>query len=591
MKAVFGKFLYEDLAFCLEAFNLKESEKLFEKIEQLRGEFYFLGYVKYEFYRYLVDKDYQSYEPFAFFYAFKKRAPFTPQKTDDDAFLPRICKKLDKAAYKRGFDAVKEALKRGQSYQVNLTSAFSFETSLDEWQLFCTLANRQNTPFKAFLQNKYLSLLSFSPELFFKTNRRKITTKPMKGTICRGKTKKDDERLKKFLQNDAKNRSENLMIVDLLRNDLAKICEPHTQKTRLFEISSYKTLHQMTSTVKAKLRPNTTLFEIFSALFPCGSITGAPKIETMKIINSLEEGERGVYCGAIGVIHGERSKFSVAIRTLQRRAGESEFSCQVGSGLVYESDFEGEFEELGLKAKFVTGGEFEIFETMRCENGAILFFKEHLLRLLKSGEHFGFDTTQIRQKFSDILAINAVYSGFEGLDLKQVNDEIFKNFNQSVWQKHNLKTPLSRCVVKLSLAKTGGFRLDFFSLNDAASDYLILAKSSLNSHSDNLFHKTTRRSFYEKHSLWRSGACFDVAFFNEKNELCEGSRSNLILKKGENFYTPPLASGLLAGVFRQFLLTLGVVSEAVLTKNDLFCNEIYAINSVRGVQKLRLKNE
>ncbi|EAL9228178.1 anthranilate synthase component I family protein, partial [Campylobacter jejuni] len=233
---------------------------------------------------------------------------------------------------------------KGRVYQINLTQNFKFHSKMDSFELFKLLLSRQDTEFKAFIKDETREILSFSPELFFKTKKRKIFTKPMKGTIKRDKDPIKDEENKIFLQNDTKNLSENVMICDLLRNDLSKIITKKSLKTKLFEIQSHPTLHQMTSSVQGKLKKNISLYQIFKALFPCGSITGAPKLESIKFIEELEQRDRGIYCGTIGLIHKNKNKFSVAIRTLEKQ--NEIYTYSTGSGLVWDSKFKDEFEEL-----------------------------------------------------------------------------------------------------------------------------------------------------------------------------------------------------------------------------------------------------
>ncbi|HJE65869.1 MAG TPA: chorismate-binding protein [Campylobacter avium] len=303
---------------------------------------------------------------------------------------------------------MKEAIARGQSYQLNFTQELSLHTELSGIELFKLLTKEQNTKYKMYLKSEDMEILSFSPELFFKSKKRKIVTKPMKGTISKGKNKKETQEWAKFLQNDSKNRSENVMIVDLLRNDLAHIAKAKSIKVaRLFEIESYKSLLQMTSTIKAKLRKNVGLLNIFSDLFPCGSITGAPKKESMKLIKALEQRKRGVYCGALGVVHKDKSIFSVGIRSLCKSNDEKAFRYGVGSGLVWDCVCEEEQKELELKTAFLHNAnvvknakDFYLFETMYMQNGLVLFFKEHLEWLLASARHFNFNSEKIYKDFS-----------------------------------------------------------------------------------------------------------------------------------------------------------------------------------------------
>lgn len=585
---VFGNFLYYDLKFILKAYDRAKSKKAFKFIEKHKNDFFFLGFIQYEFYKYLKDKHYKSKEPYLYFFAFKKRKKFKTLKCEGSEFLPEFLSFLDKKNYENNFNKVKKAIAKGQSYQVNLTQSFEFKTKLDSFTLFNLLLKLQNTSLKAYMKNDFLELLSFSPELFFKTHKRKIVTKPMKGTAPRDKDKIKDEKNKKFLQTDTKNLSENVMIVDLLRNDISKLIKKQSMKTKLFEVKTYPTLHQMISKIKGKLKKNQGFYKIFKALFPCGSITGAPKLETLRLIEKLEQRKRGVYCGAIGLIHKNKSKFSVAIRTLEKR--DESYKYSVGSGLVWDSKKEEEFKELKLKAKILEPCSFYLFETMLFKNSHILFFKQHLQRIINSGLKLGFKTQKITQDFQNILTFKTSLKMFENLTLEELNQKLFSKTKHSLFYPFNKFDFKEKKILRLILYKNGNYEFKVFDLLLSSSDILFLSEKTLNSKNDALFHKSSLRKLYENQTyLYKQNLCYDVAFFNEKKELCEGSRSNLILKKDNEFFTPPLQSGLLDGIYRQFLLQRKLIKEKKLYEEDLYqADELYCINSVRGLTRVRL---
>ncbi|EAL6266440.1 bifunctional aminodeoxychorismate synthase component I/aminotransferase, partial [Campylobacter jejuni] len=424
----------------------------------------------------------------------------------------------------------------------------------------------------------------------FKTKKRKIFTKPMKGTIKRDKDPIKDEENKIFLQNDTKNLSENVMICDLLRNDLSKIITKKSLKTKLFEIQSHPTLHQMTSSVQGKLKKNISLYQIFKALFPCGSITGAPKLESIKFIEELEQRDRGIYCGTIGLIHKNKNKFSVAIRTLEKQ--DEIYTYSTGSGLVWDSKFKDEFEELKLKSAILNPCDFYLFETMYFKNSQILFLKEHLLRLINSALKFNFNTHKLFKDFYNVLNQKSSYKEYQNFTLFKLDEKIFH-------KKHSLfynfplpfKNPHKEGILKLILYRDGRYEFQQSALKQNSNDILLLSDDKINSKSDNLYHKSSLRSFYNQHSYkWQQNLCYDIAFFNEKDELCEGSRTNLILEKNAQFYTPQIQSGMLNGVYRNFLVNLGLIKEKALFKQDLFeAENIYCINSVRGLKKVKLQ--
>ena len=371
----------------------------------------------------------------------------------------------------------------------------------------------------------------------------------MKGTIKRGQNEKEDFELKNFLQNDEKNRAENVMIVDLLRNDLGRIAKTGTVKvTKLFEIETHKTLHQMTSQIEADLQENTTLFNIFNAIFPCGSITGAPKISTMKVIADIEKGERNIYCGAIGMISPEETVFSVPIRILQKHSGQTNFKYRVGGAIVWDSETQNEWEETLTKAKFLND-EFQIIETIKVENGKLLFKNEHFARMKKCAEHFGFKFSQ--PKFGEI------------------KDGIFR----------------------VLLNKNGKIKTELKKISSTYTTRKITISPIIQSSKNEfLYYKTTYRPwFFDSFQKIRDGKIFDEIFFNEKEELTEGARSNIILQIKGKLYTPPINCGLLNGIYRQKLLNEGKCTEKILYKTDLLSAEkIFCINSVRGIVEVEL---
>ncbi|MBM0637035.1 bifunctional anthranilate synthase component I family protein/aminotransferase class IV [Campylobacter sp. VicNov18] len=587
--SVFGKYFYYDLKHILRAFNHKENKKCFQFIQKHKNDFYFLVLADYEMYKYFQDKNLTSKKPYLSVFAFAKKKKFQHEISDQERFVPEFISFLDQKNYEKKFLQVKKAIAKGRVYQLNLTQSFAFKSKMDSFKLFELLLSRQNTSFKAFIKDGKREILSFSPELFFKVKNRKIITKPMKGTIKRDKDPIKDKNNKIFLKNDVKNISENVMICDLLRNDLSKIITKNSLKTKLFEIQTHPTLHQMTSSIKGKLKKNISLYQIFKALFPCGSITGAPKLESIKFIEELEQRERGIYCGCIGIVHKNKATFNVAIRTLEKQ--DQTYQYSTGSGLVWDSSMQEEFEELKLKSVILNPNDFYLFETMYFKNSQILFLKAHLQRLINSAFKFNFNTKKLIEDFNKPLNTKNSYKEYENLALLKLDEFIFHT-KHALLCDFNLpfKNPYKEGILKLILYKDGKYELKQDILKPNSSDILLLSSKRLYSQSDNLFHKSSLRTFYEKHSYkWKQNLCYDIAFFNEKEELCEGCRSNIILEKDSCFYTPKLQSGMLNGVYRNFLLKLGLIEEKILFKQDLIeANNIYCINSVRGLKKVKL---
>ncbi len=298
---------------------------------------------------------------------------------------------ISQGEYCRRIQKIKDYIAAGDTYQVNFTDAVSFPMQSPVSATFETLLKNQPVSYGALLNVAGHQVLSFSPELFFRIDRRKIVTRPIKGTMPRGLDSVEDKHAVFRLQNDEKNRSEHVMIVDLLRNDLGRICTAGSIRVEdLFSVERYETLLQMTSTISGTLLPEIRYYDIFRSLFPCGSITGAPKIRTMQIIRELERNPRGIYTGAIGFMSPAGScAFNVAIRTLVVHNGHAQMG--VGGGIVADSDPEGEYRECLLKAAFLmrTRPDFQLIETMLWENGYRLE-SGHLDRLESSAAYFNF---------------------------------------------------------------------------------------------------------------------------------------------------------------------------------------------------------
>lgn len=532
----------------LQAFNETELYEAFEEIEALKSRYYLAGYIRYEAKEIFLGNEFNSEFPLLYFEVFDSFEEFKPDMPDYiniNAF-PSISFE----EYSNAITKIKSEIACGNTYEVNYTYDWIAESPEDEFELYKFLLLNQKTPYNAFIKNKYETILSFSPELFFEIEDRHIITKPMKGTIRRGENDIQDKQNIEFLKNDIKNRAENVMIVDLLRNDLGRIAKTGSVKvTKLFEIETHKTLHQMTSSIEADLAENIKIVDIFKAIFPCGSITGAPKISTIKIIDEVEKGSRDIYCGAIGLITPQKTIFSVPIRILQKKFNEKHYRYRVGGAVVWDSDTQDEWDESFTKAGILNNG-LKLIETIKVQNKALFLGKEHLQRMKKSAEVLGF-------KF---------------------NDELFK-----------LK-PEKDGMLRIILSKDGSYELEYKNLERTPVYNVKFSDITLNSNNKMLQHKTTFRPWYEQSAQKiRNGEIYDEIFFNEKGELTEGSRTNILLEIDGKFYTPPLSCGLLNGILRQNLIDCGVCSEKVLYKEDVLKAEnIYCINSVRGIKRVYL---
>ncbi len=457
---------------------------------------------------------------------------------------------------------IKKFIEEGDTYQVNYTVKGQFNYTGDVGNLFQTLIYNQSASYSAFINNENNFILSHSPELFFEVNKDKITTKPMKGTIRRGYDLSTDKLNKFNLENDEKNKAENLMIVDLLRNDLGKISNYGSVKVKkLFEIEKYESLYQMVSTVKAELKKNISLTDIIKNIFPCGSITGAPKIRTMKIINQLEQRPRGIYTGAIGITINNFSVFNVPIRTLSIHKKTLEGEIGLGSGIVWDSHPEKEYEETLLKSNFIRKPNlyFELFETMLVKNREVLFLDKHIERLKSSADYFLF-------KYEE----------------KSISKEIKKQLL--------LLKPYKSYRYKLLINKWGKITSEITEYaEDTSEKKIIISAKSVNSQNPFQYFKTTNRKLYDNElKQYHSKGFFDVIFFNERNQLTEGGRTNIFIKKDETWYTPSLSSGILPGIYRNYLLqTDRNIKEDFLSKDDLIsADEIILTNSLREKIKI-----
>ncbi len=474
----------------------------------------------------------------------------------------------EKEIYNAAIQSVKDRIAQGMTYQVNYTMRLkaNFETDkrtgtdLQARQLFTHLAHSQNK-YAAFLDIGDWAICSASHELFFDLDGEIITGRPMKGTVKRGRTTSEDNNISNWLRASTKNRAENVMIVDMIRNDIGRIAEiSSVHVPELFTIEKYPTLFQMTSTVKAKTKAS--VVDIFSALFPCASITGAPKVSTMNIIAELETSPRKIYCGSIGYIAPNRkARFNVAIRTalVDKQNGKAEYG--VGGGIVWDSTSADEYGEALLKAQVLTNPpqkEFSLFETLLWtpEDGYFLL-NRHITRMMDSAEYFGFT-------------------------IENAEESIKKVLNELV------KSVISPKRVKLLMNSHGEISSE--AKDFQASDKVFkvcLAKEPVNSNDRFLFHKTTNRAVYEQAAIQGFD---DVLHFNEKDELTEFTIGNLVVKLNGELLTPPVECGLLAGTFRAELVALGEVKERVLKKQDLAESEaVFLINSLRKWIKVEFK--
>lgn len=449
---------------------------------------------------------------------------------------------------------IRDYIAAGDCYQVNHTFPLYGSFKGDLHELYSRIGSAQRAPFSAYIDTGRFAILSASPELFFSLKDGKITTRPMKGTARRGRWSREDCAAIEQLQGSTKEKAENLMIVDLLRNDLGIVAETGSvQVDALFEVETYPTVHQMTSTVSARLRTGTGLTAVFQALFPCGSVTGTPKRRSMEIISSLENAPRGVYCGAIGcVAPGGEALFSVAIRTLLFDKHNNSLTMGVGSAVTWDSDTSSEYTECLSKAAFVNQQSQGIclIESLRLKNGVYAHLDRHMARLRSSAGYFGIicDQEKIKLALSDYAARTATL-----------------------------------CKVRLQLAVDGSFDISSEALLVSAVPLRIAISTVKVDSKDRMrYHKTSCRELLDI-ARSRRADCDEILFLNEHGQLTEGSYHTLVVKLDGRFVTPPEGCGLLPGVLRGELLEQGKITERILYPDDLErADELWLINSVRG---------
>lgn len=470
-----------------------------------------------------------------------------------------------RAEFAAAVDRIQELIRAGDTYQVNLTFPLHAPASAAVTEHFANWLVAQQANYCALLDVGSHVVLSLSPELFFERRGNRLRTRPMKGTIARGRWQGEDEARADMLRRSVKDRAENVMIVDLLRNDIGRVARTGSVSVpELFALERYPTLWQMTSTVEGEVAPATPLVDILRALFPCGSVTGAPKLRTMRIIDELEPEVRGLYTGAIGFIRpGGDCSFNVAIRTvvMDRRAGVA--TLGVGAGITIDSVADEEYDECLLKAAFTAVSpdlnhtSFSLLETMRLEGGVVPRLERHLTRMRESARYFGrvWDEAGVRSALADAL----------------------REFPTGSWRLRLLVDVGGSAAVTCTPHR-----------DDTRTWRLAFAPSPVEARDPFLFNKTTRRHVYDAARAGATGAD-EVILWNVRGEVTEATIANIVVEIDGVMWTPPISSGLLPGVLRGELVETGVLRERVLTKADVVAAaRLWLINSLRGWIEARL---
>jgi len=550
------------------------------QIDQARQQGYYLaGYISYEAGYALSEKlvglleQREAQQPLLEFYVFDQaqRLPVSDVSAalkslpESPPYIQHWQTAETEEEYINNLAKIHDYICAGDTYQVNHTYRADFTLAGSINGLYHALRERQPVPFSALMHLPKRSVLSLSPELFIQKQGSILSTKPMKGTAPRGVSAEEDEKILKAMAADKKQQSENLMIVDLMRNDIGRLANTGSmQVSKLFEIQTYKTLHQMISSIQGEVDTEIAFAEVIRGLFPCGSITGAPKIRTMEIIHELENTPRDIYTGAIGFITPENNfTFNVPIRTLSFDANSQQGRLGIGGGIIHESNAQDEWRESQLKARFLTGlnQQFKLIESLLYQSSthSVVHLEAHLKRLQCSAE-----------TFSIVLDINAI--------------------KQMIMDKVNTLNSTADLKLRLLIDTQGHVSLEHEVIdNDHLQDLPKITLSEQAIDSDNLFrrHKTTNRQCYnEAYQTAEQHGFYDVLFCNQHGHIAEASRHNVFIEKQGILYTPPISDGALPGVMRSHLLDDPhyQIIEQSLTLDDLVhAQRLYLSNAVRGL--------
>lgn len=558
------------------------------QIEELSSQGLFLaGYIAYPMagaiYPQLKPVILDPQQPLMHFVAYKTATKFASR--DLRKLLPQIVKYEDQETpkftylelsndynqYRQKFAQVQQHLELGNSYQINLTMPLHLDSDCDDsLQLYYSLSRNHPVPYASYLPFDPQTVLSISPELFFKKTGHSIITKPMKGTMPRGSTKEKDLKLYNYLLKDTKNRAENLIIVDLLRNDLSKFCTTGSiSVSKLFTIEEFQSVYQMTSTICGNFDTNIKFSKIIESLFPCGSISGAPKLRTMQLINQIEEKTRGIYTGSIGyILPNNDMLFNVAIRTLNsKKSKPGNLNMGVGGGVTILAKPQEEWQEIYTKLNFINkfyNPDFNLVESFLVTNTLIHNLEEHLSRLLSSSQKLGFNYQQ------EIISV-----------------ALIEYCNEHCSQDKTYK-------LRLELSQNGQFKLEHSEINAPQKNLTVaLCPVKLNTEHGLFRHKTTSsvtRGLYDSiFTKYKPPHIDELIFINHNNFVTEARYHNIIIDYKGYLITPPATSGLLPGVYRDSLLKTGVVFQELITENMLNeADKIYLCNDVRGLVPCKL---
>lgn len=553
----------------IEILQTNEPKKVIDILNQVelavKNGYYAAGFLSYEATEaFLPVNSFSKDEfPLIWFGIFDKESSQI-QKKQSDFKVSNWMPKITQDEYNQAFGEIKNAFKLNQTKQVNYTLQLNSKFKGDSYAYYQTLKDKQKADYSCYLSLENFDILSLSPELFFDLKTDLITLKPMKGTKERGKNSFEDRVFKEELKNSTKDKLENQLIVDLMINELKNISNPNSINIKKpFEISTFPTLFQMTSTIEAKLKSDKKLSDIFTQLFPCGSITGTPKIETINFINQLENRNRQIYCGTIGFITPKKeATFNVPIRTVSINKHNGQARYDVGGGITHLSNPHDEYKEAFTKAKIldVTQDDFDLIETFGLYQGNFIAYNAHLNRLRSSAKFFNFK-----------------------IDIKQIDTQL------KLIAKNNQSENLRIRLLVNSLGNTTITSTPLIEDNEIKE--VSIAKEPIDKNNVFLYHKTTNRDVYnDLKSNFKNS--FDVILWNEDNQVTEFTIGNLVIEYNHELITPPISSGLLPGTYREVLLKNQTIKENIITKNMLEkATSIWLINSVRRWVKVQLKKD
>ncbi|MCK0069116.1 aminodeoxychorismate synthase component I [Kordiimonas laminariae] len=575
-----NSYLFHNPEYIIQAKSFEDIPRALTAIDEaVEAGFYTAGWISYEVGYYFEKRLHHllsrsAEEPLIWMMVTTHREALTPNQVETLLHTSRRGNKktfstkfkkpdLAEAEYNKAIANIHEFIEAGDVYQINFTFPLPVEIKGCRLELYNELRKNQPVSFGAYINTGETEVLSFSPELFLERKDNQLKSKPMKGTAARGKDIEEDALIEQFLVNDDKSRAENLMIVDLIRNDLSRIAKPGSvQVPKLFETEKYNTLFQMTSTVTAAAIKDLTPTQALAAMFPCGSVTGAPKVRAMEIIAELEPQARGVYCGTIGYFHSKNWSLNVPIRTLVRN-DNLKGRLSVGSGIVADSNPKGEYQECLLKARFTerTVNEFALIESLLVEENECKNLDLHMKRMKSSADYFNFTfpKSEIENALRDHASILS--------------------------KKHKLR---------LLLNKTGTYSITSDQLSEPIQRHGKIKLSQKRTDSTDVFlrHKTTNRSLYNeefKHAV--AEGYQDILFVNQHGFITEGAISNIFAEIDGNLYTPPLSDGVLPGIHRASMLENNLAIVRSLTLSDLQKAEaLYIGNAIRGLRKITISD-